>query len=311
MGDHPHIPGRWFQLNPEESSRSGAIRTLRQRLELTTVPLEQLLVSAQLCAWEDVEPFRSWPSTIDQPAAAELPQALRSICFQLIGRLRSERGEKLAEALSDSQNINTLLQADREHGSLLQEVHDDLEGVIHECSSLLLDDEASICITELVQSLKLDLLPTKWVLGIVRHPLGETQRLELARVATLSDQPVRPICAVPVFEGELVFDGGRPSLRMMDSFQNRQGLILCSDGTKVGVRAVLEADWRVSVEFDADQQWCDRIDGIRLGALPTQSLDEQRDTWVASLATYGLDTQTKMVGQPILISLSTGERFSM
>ena len=303
--------GRCFQLNPEESSRHHVIHALRERLDSATDPLAQLFASARLCAWEDFEPYRSWPSVIDQASAVELPQTLRSICLQLIGRLRCERGAKLAETLVVCQDISTLLQADRDHGCLLQEIHEDLQGVVHECEALLLDDEASACITEAVHAMKLDLLPPEWVLRIVRHPLGETQRLELARVATLAHHAVRPICPLPVFEGELVFDGGRPSPRMMDAFQKRQGMVLCGDGTRAVVRALLEADWRVTVEFDADQQWCDRIDAIRLGALPAESLDEQRDTWIASLAHYGLDTQTKMVGQPIVVSLSTGERFSM
>ena len=87
--------------------------------------------------------------------------------------------------------------------------------------------------------------------------------------------------------------------------------ILCGDGSKAVVRAILEADWRISVEFDAEVDWCGRIDGVRLGALSAAALDEDRDTWVASLCDYGLDTQTKLVGQPIMVRLSTGERFSM
>ena len=204
-----------------------------------------------------------------------------------------------------------LLRSDQAHGGLLKEVHEHLEGVVHECRTVLLDDEASALLDESVRALRLDLLAPEWVLGIVRHPIGETQRLELARAASLADQPVRPICPLPVFEGELVFDGGRPSPRMMDAFQKRRGQILCGDGSNAVVRAVLESDWRVTVEFDADQAWCERIDGIRLGALPAESLDEQRDAWAASLAPYGLDTQTKMISQPIVVTLSTGERFSM
>ena len=194
---------------------------------------------------------------------------------------------------------------------LLQELHDPLAGVVHECDSVLLDDQAAGLLQEFNRSQHLDLLPTEWVLGAVRHPLGETARLELARVAGSCTPPVRKVCVVPSFEGELVFDGGRPSPRMMSVFSKRRGMILCGDGSKAVVRAVLEADWRISVEFDADLDWCGRIDGVRLGALPAEAIDEDRDTWVTSLSDYGLDTQTKLVGQPILVCLSNGERFSM
>ena len=304
-------PERGVQLNPEETSRNDVIRDLRRSLDAATDPLDRLLASARLCAWDEVEPYRRWPSTIGSADAARLPGTLRAMCFDLIGRLRSDRGEPLAATLLTCQDACFLLQADRAHGNLLQEVHDDLEGVVHECGSLLLDDEASVAVAGFARMMRISLVPPEWSLGILRHPLGETQRLALASTAGLGDVPVKALCQIPVLEGELVFDGGRPSPRMIESFQRRQGMILCGDGTRSEVRAVLEVDWRVSVEFDADQEWCNRIDGVRLGALPAESLDEQRDTWAASLASYGLDTKTKMVGQPILVALSTGERFSM
>lgn len=287
------------------------LQDLRRTLSSASNPIEVLLACARLCAWNDDEPYRSWPARIDQDAAARLPSLLQTACHDLIGRLRTCTGSTLAAAVIECQDLLTLLQSDRQHGSLLQEIHRDLEGVVHECGTLLLDDEASALLSESGRALHLELLPPEWVLGIVRHPIGETQRLELARVASLGDEPVRPICPLPVFEGELVFDGGRPSPRMMDAFQERRGQILCGDGSHAVVRAVLESDWRVTIEFDADRAWCERIDGIRLGALPAESLDEHRDAWAASLAPYGLDTQTKMISQPIVVTLSTGERFSM
>ncbi|MEE2681134.1 MAG: hypothetical protein VX641_02055 [Planctomycetota bacterium] len=298
-------------MNSEEATRNEILRDLHQQLHSANEPMGVLIASAGLCAWGEVEPYRSWPSRIGPDEASQLPTALRSSCHALIGRLRSTRGASLAEALLDCQGLLTVLQADRAHGSLLEEIHGDLEGVVHECRTLLLDDEAAVILLETVRGHRLDLLPPEWVLGIVRHPLGETQRLELARVASFVAEPVRTICPLPLFEGELVFDGGRPSPRMMDTFQRRQGQILCGDGSSAVVRAVLESDWRVTIEFDADRAWCSRIDGIRLGALPAESLDDHRDAWTASLAPYGLDTQTKMIGQPIVVSLSTGERFSM
>ena len=287
------------------------LRNLRRTLASASGPMPVLIASAWLRAWGEEEPYRAWPTRIDPDAASGLPSSIRSTCHELIGRLRSSRGPALAAALIECQDLLVLLRSDQAHGGLLEEVHEHLEGVVHECRAVLLDDEASALLDESARALHLDLLAPEWVLGIVRHPIGETQRLELARVASLADQPVRPICPLPVFEGELVFDGGRPSPRMMDAFQKRRGQILCGDGSNAVVRAVLESDWRVTVEFDADQAWCERIDGIRLGALPAESLDEHRDAWAASLAPYGLDTQTKMISQPIVVTLSTGERFSM
>ena len=141
--------------------------------------------------------------------------------------------------------------------------------------------------------------------------LGETQLLAVASDAALAAPPVTVINPVPRFARELVFDGGRPSPRMIENFQNRQGRILCADGTHAGVRAILEPDWRISVEFDADELWCDRIDSVRIGVLTASTLDEDRDTWIASLGPFGLDTQTRLVGQPIVIALASGERFSI
>ena len=295
----------------DESSRNDAIGVLQQRLLASADPIEQLFSAARLCAWGEETAFRSWPSLIGAPAATELPPRLSALCLDLLGRLRSQHGHPLAATLIECQDVCSLLTADLAHGMLLQESHDPLAAVVHECDSVLLDDEAAVLLEEFTRAQHLDLLSTEWVLGVVRHPLGETARLELARVAGSCTPPVRPICAVPSFEGELVFDGGRPSTRMMSAFSKRRGMILCDDGSKAVVRAVLEADWRVSVEFDADPDWCGRIDGVRLGALPAEAIDDDLDTWVTSLSNYGLDTQTKLVGQPIMVCLSNGERFSM
>ncbi|MAJ47958.1 MAG: hypothetical protein CBC35_11945 [Planctomycetes bacterium TMED75] len=295
----------------DDSSINDAIGALQKRLAAAGDPIEQLFSAARLCAWGETEVFRSWPSLIGSPAASELHPRLGALCLALLRRLRSQDGATLAATLIECQDVCSLLTADRVHGRLLQQLHDLLAGVVHECDSVLLDDEAAELLHEFTQSQHLDLLPAEWVLGSVRHPLGATARMELARVAGSCTPPVREVCAVPSFEGELVFDGGRPSTRMMSSFGKRRGMILCSDGSKAVVRAVLESDWRISVEFDADLVWCGRIDRVRLGALPAEALDEDRDTWVASLSEYGLDTQTKLVGQPIMVCLSNGERFSM
>ena len=280
-------------------------------MESATDPIEQLLATARMCGWNESEPFRSWPSRIGASASSTLPGALCERCLDLIRRLRRESGSALADAVVESQDVLSLLRSDRLHGRLLEDVHDALESVVHECTSVLLDDEAASVLEEFNRSQHLDLLPPEWVLGIIRHPLGETPRLELARVAAEWTPPVRPVCAVPSFEGELVFDGGRPSPRMMSTFGRRQGMILCGDGSKAMVRAILEPDWRISVEFDAEHDWCGRIDGVRLGALSAAALDEDQDTWIASLSDFGLDTQTRLVGQPIMVTLSSGERFSM
>ena len=98
---------------------------------------------------------------------------------------------------------------------------------------------------------------------------------------------------------------------MIERFAQRRGVVHLDDGTSAEVRAVLEEDWQVTIQFDADQSWCERIDRVRLGARAAEPLDDGGDYWKTSLAELGLDAQTRLVNQPIMVLMATGERFSL
>ena len=75
-----------------------------------------------------------------------------------------------------------------------------------------------------------------------------------------------------------------------------------------------ESDWRISVQFggagDAGAVG-PNVDLVRLGAREAEPLDEGRDFWTLSLARLGVDAQTRLVNQPIMILMSDGQRFSL
>ena len=98
---------------------------------------------------------------------------------------------------------------------------------------------------------------------------------------------------------------------MIERFAERRGVVHLDDGTNAQVRAVLEEDWQVTVQFDADESWCGRIDRVRLGARAVEPIDAAADSWATSLADLGLDAQTRLVNQPIMVLMVTGERFSL
>lgn len=298
-------------LASPESRRQSAIAALEGRLHEAPTALEVVFASAGLFAWGEPSAFRSWPGSIPATESTELPSSIEAWSGLLLPGLRSDHGARLVRSVIEAQDACWLLHADLECGSLLREAHESLEGVLHECRTLLLDDEAAALLEEYRDASAMDLLQPGLALSVIRHPLGETQREALALDPALEVPPVTAICPVPSLARELVFDGGRPSPRMIDNFQKRQGRILCADGSQAGIRALLESDWRVSVEFDAEQGWCDRIDSVRIGVLSASSLDGDRDTWVVSLDPFGLDTQTRLVGQPIVVALAGGERFSL
>ena len=292
-----------------ETDAGSARDRARSRLGNSTVPGERVLAAAWLASLGEVEPYRSWPSRLSSEEAATLPEWIAAECGQLILRLREERGVGLCEALLRAQAFVCLMHVDQEHGELLAAVYESIAGVLLECARLPLDDTAA---AELEDMDEVQYLQSEHVIPLVAYPIGLTGCTVLAEAAVHDPaNEVQPVCPIPVFERELVFDSGRPSERMMKRFAERRGELRCRDGSRSEVRAVLEEDWRVSVQFKADAAWCERIDRVRIGTRMAISMDDQRDFWTASLARLGLDAQTRLVNQPILVTLVTGERFSL
>mgnify|MGYP001206891243 CR=1 FL=1 len=300
---HAHAP----EENPAE-----VIEAIRAQLDASTEIERILALSARLAAFGIEEPYRDWPGSISTELAVDLPSRLKALCQHVLEQLNETHGEKLGRAVVASQDLHCLHAIDRRHGGLLAPVHPAFEGVSHVCSRALLDDEAACWIEDFCHRNRCDLMAPDAVLPIMLHAVGDSGRNAL--VSSLSSSrsiPVVEVMPVPVFEGELVFDGGRPSQRMMRRFAERCGLIRCLDGSECEVRAALEDDWRISIEFNGRESWCQRIDRVRLGSRTALPDDERRDFWSTSLQSLGLDTQTRLVGQPILVALTNGERFSL
>lgn len=280
---------------------------------VSTDQVEQtLFLSARLAAFGIDKPYRDWPGSISQDQAQALPGLLRAHCLRVVRELNQTQGEGLFSALVEAQDLHCLHVIDLRHGALLASVHSEFEALRHVCSGLPIDDEAACMIEETSMGRRCDLMDPECVLPLMLHPMGDSAVLAVAHeVASRQMIPVVEVTPLPVFEGELVFDGGRPSQRMIRRFAERCGLITCRDGSACDVRAVLEEDWRVSIEFNGPEAWCRRIDRVRLGSRTAVPDDEHRDFWSTSLQTLGLDAQTRLVGQPILVALTNGERFSL
>lgn len=292
-----------------DHGREQARTEARARLAETSDPLAHVLLAARLASLGDAQPYLDWPRSLEAARAATLPDAVGTACTELIMRLPQARGEQLADLLLDAQAFACLLAVDREHGDLLRSSHESIEGIRLECERLPLDDEAA---WRLAEDPGIPLLETAHVLPVLIAPVGLTgsTALAAARIA-LGPIPIKSVCRIPALEAELVFDMGRPSERMIERFAQRRGVVHLDDGTSAEVRAVLEEDWQVTVQFDADQSWCERIDRVRLGARAAEPLDARGDSWTTSLTDLGLDVQTRLVNQPIMVLMATGERFSL
>ena len=306
------------QSSPDAASN--VIDSIRKALDSTNDVEQVLILSARLAAFGIEQPYRDWPSSISAEQARDLPSLLQARCLHVIQDL-NEIGSQSSGRSGDSSLDSTLEQAqdlhclhviDRRHGALLAPAHPAFEGLSHVCSRVLLDDDAAAGLEEASARRRCDLMDPRCVLPVMLHPLGDSARLAVALDnASRPAIPVVEVTPLPVFEGELVFDGGRPSQRMMRRFAERCGLIRCLDGSECDVRAVLEEDWRISIEFNGPEAWCRRIDRVRLGSRTTLPDDDRRDFWSTSLQALGLDAQTRLVGQPILVALTNGERFSL
>ena len=299
---------------------SNVIDLIRNALDLTNDVEQVLILSARLAAFGIEQPYRDWPSSISAEQARDLPSLLQARCLQVIQDLNEigsqsfglSRGPSPDYTLEQAQDLHCLHDIDRRHGALLASAHPAFDGLSHVCSRGLLDDAAAADLEDAAARRRCDLMDPDCVLSVMLRPLGDSARLAVAMDnASRPAIPVVEVTPLPVFEGELVFDGGRPSQRMIRRFAERCGLIRCLDGSECDVRAVLEEDWRISIEFNGPEAWCRRIDRVRLGSRTTLPDDERRDFWSTSLLTLGLDAQTRLVGQPILVALTNGERFSL
>jgi hypothetical protein len=297
-----------------EKQRTELRASIADELACAETPLAHVLCAARLATLGDDAPYRAWPGAL-AGTTADLPDRIKGACLDLVVRLRASTGDQLVRALLDAQAFNSLLVVDREMGSLLGPAHGVIESMLLECDGRTLDDDAA---AELDGLLELVLTPDTCLIPILIAPVGLTACMVLAedtKSAGLSPVnrigPVDQHAAEPELEAELVFDGGRPSERMIDRFARRRGVMQFDDGTQTEVRAVLEEDWRVTVQFSGDDTWCRRIDLVRLGARMARPLDDLKDFWTTSLANLGIDAQTRLVNQPIMIRLSNGQRFSI
>jgi len=291
------------------SELDAALDRARARMTDAGSPGERLVQAAWLAALGEPDHFVTWPSMFTREESAAIPDWITETCSALVVQLREATGERLVDCLLRAQAFACLMQWDREHGSLLEPVHRSIEAVMLECSPTMIDDDAACVLQE---NEEVRFLRAEDRLPVISHPVGVTACTILVNAALVAglDEPARPICTIPVFEPELVYDTGRPSERMMRRYAERQGVLQCRDGSSTRVQAVLEEDWRVSIQFESESKsWCDKIDKVRVGTRMAETMDEDREFWTASLAQLGLDAQTRLVNQPILVTLATGERF--
>ena len=291
--------------------------SIEDELQGADTALDHVLCAARLAAIGEPDAYLAWPGALGD-RAADLSDELSTACLDLVVRLRRAEGEELVRALLEAQAFHTLRIVDRDMGGLLEPAHSVIESMLLECDGLPLDDEAAGALHGL---LELELTPDAFLLPILVAPVGLTACLAIseARIAA-GLRPVEHIGRAAHFdpaeqlEPELTFDGGRPSARMIERFARRRGEMRFDDGTTAEVRAVLEEDWQVTVKFriaDADEAWCRRIDLVRIGARLARPIDDLRDFWTTSLANLGVDAQTRLMNQPILIKMSNGQRFSI
>ncbi len=291
--------------------------SIEDELQGADTALDHVLCTARLAAIGEPDAYRAWPGALGD-RAAELPEGIDAACLDLVVRLRRAEGEELVRALLDAQAFHVLRLVDRDMGGLLEPSHAVIEAMLLDCDGLPLDDEAA---GELHGLLELELTPDAFLLPILAAPVGLTTCMAIAEARlAVGIPPVEHIGQVARFdkadqlEPELAFDGGRPSARMIERFARRRGEMRFDDGTTAEVRAVLEEDWQVTVKFriaESDEAWCRRIDLVRIGARLARPIDDLRDFWTTSLANLGVDAQTRLMNQPILVKMSNGQRFSI
>jgi len=293
--------------------REAVLVALRDALQSAASPLEHILAAARLDACGDATAIAGWPKVVPErfgpEATADLVDSIRTACLELVPGLRHGRSTDLAKALLRAQSFNALLHADRSAGALLAPAHHWIEAMLLECHELPLDDDAAdelSCSHELAHNDQDRLIP------LLVAPVGLTGMIALGAAVEASEPiAVKQVRPVEQLEPELAFDGGRPSPRMIERFSARRGIMVFDDETTAEVRAILEPDWQVSIQFDGEPERLQAIDKVRLGTRMADPTDESRDFWRTSLAQLGVDTQSLLVNQPIMVRMRNGERFTL
>ena len=288
----------------------------RQRREMGEHPLSERahdfvvwwLRAARLAVLGHPSCFDGWPQ-LAADTGVDVVRALRAAGLEGIEVLTDARGERLAEALVDAEDVACLMAVEPERTRLLPAVA--FTGVsalwLEAAAEVVLDVDARV---RLVRHRRAWTMPVTVGLPVIDEGLDE---LEL-RLAVADCPP--PVRLAPVFayaEEVATFDSGRPTEGMIRRFSERRGEGVTRDGRGLRVEGVLDPQWRVTVWIRGAA--VEAIRTVRLGMLALMPdpdfdpVDGDEQPYFAALATLPLDVRTRLVSSEIALSTGAGDRF--
>ena len=265
--------------------------------------------SARAAVLGEPEAFDRWPSLA---TSLSLPPdgVIDRVCRTILRRLESDPGPSGDDAVVDAEDLLCLRGVEPERTRLVS-----WSGRLDDLVTLTVDAAGDrVLASEGVAAIRAHAdafpLPGRFRLPAIDHPLDHVDLL----VGTTPLRPIAHVAAEPEAAGAEVamFDGGRPSTRMMDRFAGRRGDAVSPRGRFFVAEPKLDAWWGVRIRIEGDG--AETVLAARLGSRALDRLDVEEPGvthFETSLAGFTPDVQSRLIGSEIMLRTSDGGRFSM
>ncbi len=265
--------------------------------------------AARAAALGRPEPFQRWPRLAD-----ELRLSWRDVVVasgrSILGTLETVQGLEGDRAVIDAEDLRCLYAIESEVTGLIT-----WDPAVTELIGLVVGAADSRPLTEA----GVELLRRH----AVSFPLASSRRIppvaeplsgiDLA-VGTAPVMPVRHVAATSseAVDEVALFDGGRPSDRMMARFADRQGEAVTPGGRLFRAIPHLDRWWGIRVRIEGEGAAgivAARLGSLRLEPLPIE--DDDAGHFEASLAGLTPDVQSRLVASEIMLRSVDGGRFTV
>lgn len=302
--------------------RLDAARRFRQEFAALEVAdaddlVRALSLAARLSLLGESGPLSAWPKLAQ--GRVDALEAIDARAAELERELLEGEGEFLGLAVCLVQDLRVAVEGDP-HGFLRARSEAVLR-LAELADEIPLDDEAAAVVAGYAELIP---VPPEWRLGQVAHPLGLGAIAAVAATGT----PVRPVqrlarrgavanpTGTPIAEEELALCAGvAPAESLRRRFEERHTAMgTLESGAHLTAWARLREDWSMVISL--------RIAGGAAGAEPIRPValrvgtriaepDEDADgMFLVELAALSADARSRLLVDPIVVTLSDGRRVS-
>lgn len=289
-----------------------ALRRFREELLATPVSdaddfVRYLALAARIAALGDDEPLRRWPRAAQ--GSVNAIEAVRNRMAELEPDLLEGDGEPLGLSVCLVQDLRLAVKLDP--SGFLADLAESLERLGELADDVPLDDAAAAIVAGYAETIP---VPPAIRLGHVERPIGLgalaaiAARVRLAPVVALRPREVK---AAVEHEELALCAGVAPAESLRRRFEGRHDCVgTLDDGMKVEAWARLHEDWSVSISVRASGERTVRPLAVRIGTRAAEPDADAEGMFLVEMAGLSPDARSRLLVDPIVVTLSDGRRVS-